>query len=66
MNVSLQVMGEMFHYLFDGIRDRFHHELVLISQQYPFEPLQYKRPPLRITFAEGIALLHVSDLHPRN
>lgn len=54
---ALEVMGEMFNYLFDGIRDRFHHELVIISQQYPFEPLQYKRPPLRITFAEGIALL---------
>lgn len=54
---ALEVMGEMFNYLFDGIRDRFHQELVIISQQYPFEPLQYKRPPLRITFAEGIALL---------
>ena len=59
---ALDVMGEMFHYMFDGIRDRFHHELVLISQQYPFEPLQYQRPPLRITFAEGIALLKVNIL----
>jgi aspartyl-tRNA synthetase len=55
-------MGEMFHYMFDGIRDRYQRELEIISQQYPFEPLQYQRPPLRITFAEGIALLHVSAM----
>ena len=53
-------MGELFHYMFDGIRDRFHHELQIISQQYPFEPLQYQRPPLRLTYAEGIALLQVT------
>mmetsp|Transcript_7627 Transcript_7627/g.8078 ORF Transcript_7627/g.8078 Transcript_7627/m.8078 type:complete len:607 (+) Transcript_7627:147-1967(+) len=60
---ALEVMGEMFHYMFDGIRDRFQHELVLISQQYPFEPLQYQRPPLRITFAEGIALLKADGVN---
>jgi aspartyl-tRNA synthetase len=54
-------MGEMFHYIFDGIRDRFQHELMLISQQYPFEPLQYQRPPLRLSYDEGIALLQVAS-----
>jgi aspartyl/asparaginyl-tRNA synthetase len=29
----------------------------VISQQYPFEPLKYLRPGLRITFQEGITLL---------
>lgn len=53
-------MGEMFHYIFDGIADRFHHELQLISQQYPFEPLQYQRPPLRLSYDEGIALLQAA------
>ncbi len=53
-------MGELFAFIFDGIADRFHHELQVISQQYPFEPLQYLRPALRITFEEGITLLRVS------
>ncbi|CAE7574898.1 Dars1, partial [Symbiodinium microadriaticum] len=57
---ALEVMGEMFHHIFDGIRDRFHHELQVISQQYPFEPLQYQRPPLRISYEEGIALLQAA------
>lgn len=52
-------MGEMFNYVFDGINDRFKDELVIISQQYPFEPLKYLRPPLRITFQEGITMLRV-------
>lgn len=53
-------MGELFNFIFDGINERYQHELMLISQQYPFEPIEYLRPPLRITFQEGITLLRVS------
>lgn len=53
-------MGELFNYIFDGINERYQHELMLISQQYPFEPITYLRPPLRITFEEGITMLRVS------
>ena len=49
---ALDVMGEMFNFLFDGIAERYTHELSVISQQYPFEPIQYLRPPLRITYPE--------------
>eukprot|EP01039_Chlorochromonas_danica_P002197 gene2197-2397_t len=59
---ALEVMGELFNFIFDGIRDRFSHELMLIGQQYPFEPLQYLRPPLRITFEEGITLLREAGI----
>mmetsp|Transcript_2371 Transcript_2371/g.1703 ORF Transcript_2371/g.1703 Transcript_2371/m.1703 type:complete len:601 (+) Transcript_2371:25-1827(+) len=54
---ALEVMGELFNFIFDGIYERFSHELMLIGQQYPFEPIEYLRPPLRITFQEGITLL---------
>jgi hypothetical protein len=53
-------MGELFNFIFDGINDRYAHELKLISQQFPFEPIKYLRPTLRITFEEGITLLRVS------
>jgi len=53
----LEVMGELFTFIFDGIRDRFEHELMLISQQFPVEPIKYLRPSLRITFQEGITML---------
>ena len=54
-------MGGLFNYIFDGIADKFKHELNLVAQQYPVEPLKYLRPPLRITFEEGITMLRVSD-----
>jgi aspartyl/asparaginyl-tRNA synthetase len=53
-------MGGLFTYIFDGIADKFKHELNLIAQQYPVEPLKYLRPSLRITFEEGIKMLNVS------
>lgn len=53
-------MGGLFTYIFDGIADKYKHELNLIAQQYPVEPLKYLRPSLRITFEEGIDMLRVS------
>ena len=47
----------MFNFIFDGLYDRYHHLLEIVSVQYPFEPIEYLRPPLRITFKEGIDLL---------
>lgn len=59
---ALEVMGELFNFIFDGIYERFGHELMLIGQQYPFEPIEYLRPPLRITFQEGITLLREAGI----
>jgi aspartyl/asparaginyl-tRNA synthetase len=59
----LEVMGDLFTHIFDGISERFGHELMLIGQQYPFEPLQYHRPTLRITFQEGIAMLQEAGIN---
>lgn len=54
---ALDIMSEMFLFIFDGIADKFSHELMLISQQYPFEPIETLRPSLRLTFKEGIDML---------
>lgn len=59
---ALDLMGNLFTHIFDGITDRFKHELVVISQQYPFEPISYHRPSLRITFKEGITLLREAGI----
>lgn len=50
-------MSDLFIHIFDGITDRYKNELEIISQQYPFEPIEYLRPSLRLTFKEGIDLL---------
>lgn len=53
----LDVMSEMFIYIFDGINERCKEELERVREQHPFEDLQYLRPTLKLTFAEGCALL---------
>lgn len=54
----LDVLDHLFVYMFQGLQSRFANELSVINQQHPFEPLQYLPETLRITFAEGIKMLH--------
>jgi len=53
----LDMLEGLFLFIFDGLNTRFAKELEIISQQYPFEPLKYKSPVLRLTFSEGIKML---------
>jgi aspartyl-tRNA synthetase len=53
----LHVMSEMFIYIFDGINERCSEELERVREQHPFEDLKYLRPTLKLTYAEGCALL---------
>lgn len=53
----LDLFSDLFIYIFDNIAKELSQELKLISQQYPFQPLQYTNPTLKLTFAEGAALL---------
>jgi len=53
----MEVLGDVFTFIFDGIAERYSHELMLVSQQFPFEPIKYLRPSLRISFQEGITML---------
>ena len=52
----LDVIDELFVYMFDGLKNK-KEELEAVNQQYPFEPLEYLRPSLRLTFEEGVQLL---------
>lgn len=53
----LDVFSDLFVYIFDGINERCKPELERVREQHPFEDLQYLRPTLKLTFAEGCALL---------
>jgi len=48
---------QLFNHIFNGIKTRYSTDLQLISQQYPFEPLQYKYPTLKLPFQEGVKML---------
>jgi len=50
-------LSELFIYIFDGLKARCGPELERVREQYPFEDLQYLRPTLKLTYAEGCALL---------
>lgn len=53
----LDLFSDLFIYIFDNLNSRFAAELEAINAQFSFEPLQYLRPSLRISFAEGVKLL---------
>jgi aspartyl/asparaginyl-tRNA synthetase len=54
----LELLGDLFVDIFDGIEKRFTRELAVIQRQYPFTPFRCRKPVVRITFQEGIRLLH--------
>eukprot|EP00947_MAST-08B_sp_MAST-8B-sp1_P002162 g2162.t1 len=58
----LHVFGQLFNFIFEQINERYAKELEAVQQQYPFEPLQFLNPPLRITWKEGIALLRADGV----
>ncbi|MEW5296938.1 MAG: hypothetical protein WDW36_000183 [Sanguina aurantia] len=52
----LDVIEKVFQFIFEGLASTCAGDLKVIAQQYPFEPAVFK--PLRLTFPEGIKLLH--------
>lgn len=58
----LHVMSELFIYIFDGLNERCAAELEMIREQHPFEDLKYLRPTLKLTYAEGCAMLREAGL----
>lgn len=53
----MDVFSDLFIHIFDGINERCRNELEAVRAQHPFEDLKYLRPTLKLTFAEGCALL---------
>lgn len=53
----LDMFDGLFTYIFDGLKTRCNAELEIIRTQYPFEDLKYRKPQLRLNFAEAIEML---------
>ena len=58
----LEVFSDLFIAIFDGINERCQNELERVREQHPFENLQYLRPTLKLTYAEGCALLREAGI----
>ena len=53
----IDTIGDMFTEMFKGLRDGFAKEIDAVCQQYPMEPFKFLDPPLRLEYAEGVAML---------
>merc|ERR1711936_167218 len=53
----LDTIGGMFTEMFKGLRDNFWKGNRSCFQQYPMEPFKFLDPPLRLEYAEGVAML---------
>eukprot|EP01090_Pellita_catalonica_P011293 TRINITY_DN2287_c0_g1_i1.p1 TRINITY_DN2287_c0_g1~~TRINITY_DN2287_c0_g1_i1.p1 ORF type:complete len:681 (-),score=164.63 TRINITY_DN2287_c0_g1_i1:39-2081(-) len=53
----LDVLDGLFLSIFEGLEKRYATELKLINEQFPFEPLKFKRPSPRLNFKDGMELL---------
>ncbi|KAI8053423.1 hypothetical protein BDF22DRAFT_620127 [Syncephalis plumigaleata] len=56
----LDLLGELFVFIFDGLNQRYAREIAVVNRQHPFEPLKYLPKTLCLTYPEGIALLRES------
>ena len=53
----LDVVSDLFNYIFDGLNEKYKDELNIVNNQYPFEPIVYKKEALKLHFKEGVKLL---------
>lgn len=58
----LDVFSDLFIYIFDQLNAQHAKELEVINAQHGFEPLKYLRPTLRLTYAEGVAMLQAAGI----
>ncbi|EJK74501.1 hypothetical protein THAOC_03817 [Thalassiosira oceanica] len=53
----LDVIGELFVHIFDGLKQRSSAEIERVREQHPFEDLQYLPKTLKIDYATGCKML---------
>ena len=53
----LDILGELFYFIFKGLNERYAKELEIVNNQYPFEPLILTPEVLKLSWPEGIKLL---------
>lgn len=54
----LDVLGNMFVYIFENLEKRFRKELDTIKAQYPFEDFKCKYPVVKLHYKDGVKMLH--------
>jgi nondiscriminating aspartyl-tRNA synthetase len=65
-NEVLDVLSDLFIYIFDGVNERCKDELERVREQHPFEDLKYLRPTLKLSFAEGCTMLREAGIDQKD
>ncbi|KAI9173334.1 aspartate--tRNA ligase dps1 [Blastocladiella emersonii ATCC 22665] len=58
----LDLFDELFVHMFEGLESRYARELEIINRQYPFEPFQFLKKSLRLTYPEAVAMLRADGV----
>ena len=58
----LDVLGDMFVYIFAGLEKRYKNELDTIKKQYPFEDFKCKTPVVKLHFRDGVKMLNAAGI----
>lgn len=58
----LDVIGDIFYNIFEGLHSRYSFELNVIANQYPFEKLKFQKEVLKLDFREGVELLKAAGI----
>lgn len=53
----LDTIGNTFTEIFKGLRDNYSREIAAVGQQYNVEPFKFLEPPLKLEFAQAVAML---------
>jgi aspartyl-tRNA synthetase len=53
----LDLLGDLFAHIFEGLETKYAKELEAINQQFPYDKFLFKRPVVKLTFEEGVKLL---------
>jgi len=56
----LDLLADMFVYIFENIEKQFKTELDMIKTQYPFEDFKCKTPVVKLHYKEGVKMLNAS------
>ena len=58
----IDLLGDMFCFIFENLNKHYAKELNVVNAQYPFESFRWKHPMIKINFKEGIKLLTAAGI----
>lgn len=58
----LDLLADMFCFIFEKLEERCQTELQVINKQYPFEPFVCKKPVVKLHFKDGVNMLNKAGI----